>query len=284
MTDGLEQLRFPEEAPEIGAVALHAGGEKLERDALPVRRLGLVDDAHAARADLAPDAVARERLAERHGRRGRPVVAERPAARPAGEEERHLRAQLGLCERLRDVVARAAREALEDEVLASLRREHDDRHRRAGGARADRVDHLEARHGGHLEIGDHEVRRLGHERAERLDGVLKRPDVVPRLAQRAREEVEDRRVVVDRDDPRRAHAAPGVHRVRHASSRPPEFQEPRKPGSNASSACPRGGPPHARSISRLRQGSQTAAESAAAESTSRGAQGGEDAVFRCAPS
>src|SRR5262249_25337449 len=90
-------------------------------------------------------------------------------------------------------------------LLASAR-EHDDRH--ALAALAQRAQQIEARHVGQAEVEDDQVRALRHKLERRLS-VRRLEHLIALRAEPHTQELADRRLVVDYQDPqrRRVHAA-----------------------------------------------------------------------------
>ena len=117
----------------------------------------------------------------------------------AAEDRLHARDDLGEAERLRDVVVAAGAERLDLVLDRVLRGEEEDR--RLEAALAQPAADLDALDVGEHPVEDDQVGLDARDRGERVAAVRRLLDLVALVAERGRDGVDDRRLVVDDEDP-----------------------------------------------------------------------------------
>ena len=114
--------------------------------------------------------------------------------------------QLPRRERLDEIVIRSALDTHDGRVVARARAEQDDRNRPRAGIGAQLADELEAIHHGHHHVGDDEIGRSAACLLEGIESVRRGLDVAEHAPEQAGDIRAQVSVVVDEQDPRRAHA------------------------------------------------------------------------------
>ncbi len=128
----------------------------------------------------------------------------------AAEDRLHPGDDLGQAERLRDVVVAARPQRLDLVLGRVLRRQ--EQHRALEALRAQPPPDLDSLEVGEHPVEDDQVRLAPRDRGERVAAVQGLLDVVPLVAERGRDGVDDRRLVVDDEDPLLRFGVPGrVH-------------------------------------------------------------------------
>ena len=149
-----------------------------------------------------------------------------PAHVGAAQQRLHPRAQLGVAERLADVVVAAALEAAQAVELARAPAEHDQRHRRVdaaghavGGAHA--AHDVQARAVGQPEVDERDVGELGLQQPQPVARAVGHEQLVAVGGQVVGQEGARRRVVLDEQDGGGGiGGAHGATRSRARASRP----------------------------------------------------------------